>query len=64
MVISANGVASYHGRTSALFEDNPTERRGSNPAPRMPVEWVKKALMAEAAQQREGDRAESTCTDC
>lgn len=52
--ISANGDSSYHGVTSTLFDDESTERLIPQIAadPKMPVEWVKKGLMAEAARQR------------
>lgn len=54
IVFSPNGVSSYHGRTSALFEENINEQRAAtNKSPRMPLEWVKKSLVAEAAQQRQ-----------
>ena len=51
ILVSANGVSSYHGRTSALFEDNVQERPTAHP--RMPDDWVERGLMAEAARQRE-----------
>jgi hypothetical protein len=54
IVVSPNGISSYHGRTSALFEDAAQESRVSvNQTPRMPTEWVQKLLVAEAAQQRQ-----------
>ncbi|CRJ86917.1 hypothetical protein BN1723_000205 [Verticillium longisporum] len=54
MVVSANGVSSYHGRTSALYEDNVQERASAADLhPRMPEAWIEKGLVAEAATQRQ-----------
>lgn len=53
ILVSANGVSSYHGRTSTLFEDNAQERPQANEGrPRLPDDWVEKGLVAEAARQR------------
>lgn len=53
ILVSANGVSSYHGRTSALFEDNVQDRPvGADNHPRMSDEWVERGLVAEAARQR------------
>lgn len=53
IVVSANGVSSYHGRTSALFEESLQERSSAvDLRPRMPDEWIEKGLVAEAARQR------------
>lgn len=53
ILVSANGVSSYHGRTSALFEDNVQERPiAGESCPRMPDDWVERGLVAEAARQR------------
>ncbi len=52
IVVSANGVSSYHGRTSALFEDSVPERLPAGDVqPRMPDDWVERGLVAEAARQ-------------
>lgn len=53
IVVSANGVSSYHGRTSALYEDSVPERQppGDVQQPRMPDDWVERGLVAEAARQ-------------
>lgn len=53
--VSANGDSSYHGVTSTLFDDASTDKPSIQVLadPKMPVEWVKKGLMAEAARQRE-----------
>jgi hypothetical protein len=52
IVFSPNGISSYHGRTSALFEEAaPEQRPPGAPQPRMPSDWVQKSLVAEAAQQ-------------
>ncbi|KAK7947872.1 uncharacterized protein PG986_008758 [Apiospora aurea] len=52
MVVSANGISSYHGRTSTLFEETIQERTSAAEArPRMPDEWIEKGLVAEAAKQ-------------
>ncbi|KAK7980276.1 carbohydrate esterase family 12 protein [Apiospora arundinis] len=52
MVVSANGVSSYHGRTSTLFEETIQERvSAAESRPRMPDEWIEKGLVAEAAKQ-------------
>lgn len=54
VLVLANGKSSYHGRTSALFEDNVQDRLvGQDARPRMPDQWVERGLMAEAARQRE-----------
>lgn len=53
IVVSANGVSSYHGRTSALFEESLQERTSAvDLRPRMPDDWIEKGLIAEAAKQR------------
>lgn len=53
ILVSANGVSSYHGRTSALFEDNVQDRpAGGEHRPRMPDDWVERGLVAEAVRQR------------
>ncbi|TLD23837.1 hypothetical protein PspLS_06355 [Pyricularia sp. CBS 133598] len=52
MVVSANGVSSYHGRTSTLFEEAVQERASAAELNhRMPDEWTEKGLVAEAAKQ-------------
>ncbi|KAI9148194.1 PrpF protein [Paramyrothecium foliicola] len=54
ILVWANGLSSYHGRTSALFEDNIQERPAVNdPRPRMPDDWVERGLVAEAVRQRQ-----------
>ncbi|KAJ4252768.1 hypothetical protein NW762_010674 [Fusarium torreyae] len=54
VLVLANGESSYHGRTSALFEDNTQERPVEQEVhPRMPDHWVERGLIAEAAKQRE-----------
>ncbi|OLN87435.1 Nitrogen assimilation transcription factor nit-4-like protein 9 [Colletotrichum chlorophyti] len=54
IVVSANGVSSYHGRTSALFEESLQERSSAaDLRPHMPDEWIEKGLVAEAAKQRQ-----------
>ncbi|KAM6504683.1 hypothetical protein FSOLCH5_015185 [Fusarium solani] len=54
VLVLANGESSYHGRTSALFEDNVQERTaGQDAHPRMPDRWVERGLIAEAARQRQ-----------
>ncbi|KAH7234230.1 fungal-specific transcription factor domain-containing protein [Fusarium solani] len=54
VLVLANGKSSYHGRTSALFEDNVQDRLvGQDARPRMPDQWVERGLMAEAARQRQ-----------
>ncbi|VUC32375.1 unnamed protein product [Clonostachys rosea] len=54
MLLSANGVPSYHGRTSALFEEVGGDRpmAGSN-KPQVPEEWVEKSLVTKATKQRQ-----------
>lgn len=57
LIHSAEGISSYHGRTSALFEDtNAPEQRAAPPRASMPVDWVQKGLIAEAAQQKQMER--------
>ncbi|UNI25023.1 hypothetical protein JDV02_010731 [Purpureocillium takamizusanense] len=53
ILVSANGVSSYHGRTSTLFEDsNPPDRpAGGDCRPRMSDDWVERGLVAEAVRQ-------------
>ncbi|QGI86942.1 hypothetical protein CEK25_013671 [Fusarium fujikuroi] len=54
VVVLANGESTYHGRTSALFEDNAQERPVEQEVqPRMPDHWVERGLIAEAAKQRQ-----------
>ncbi|KAK2062231.1 hypothetical protein LY76DRAFT_313637 [Colletotrichum caudatum] len=54
IVVSANGVSSYHGRTSALFEESLQERSAAvDLRPRMSDDWIEKGLVAEAARQRQ-----------
>ena len=53
MIFTENGSSSYHGRTSALYEDHLDDRRASNLGRRLPNDWVQKGLVAEAAQQRQ-----------
>lgn len=53
IVVSANGVSSYHGRTSTLFEENPHDRIATEARQRMPEDWIEKGLIAEAACQRQ-----------
>ncbi|RMJ06464.1 hypothetical protein CDV36_013943 [Fusarium kuroshium] len=54
VLVLANGESSYHGRTSALFEENVQDRTvGQDARPRMPDQWVERGLMAEAARQRQ-----------
>lgn len=53
ILVSANGISSYHGRTSALFEDHVPDRQAVlNLPPRMSDDWVQRGLVAEAAKQR------------
>ncbi|KAF4448991.1 hypothetical protein F53441_7641 [Fusarium austroafricanum] len=52
VLVLANGESSYHGRTSALFEDNAPEKPVEQAQPRMPDHWVERGLIAEAAKQR------------
>jgi len=53
--ISPNGDSSYHGLTSTLFDDAPTDQHGHprSADPQVPVEHIRKQLMGEAAYQRE-----------
>lgn len=53
IVVSSNGVASYHGRTSTLFEENFNDRPNSGTTSKVPEEWVEKGLICEAARQRQ-----------
>ncbi|KAH7063913.1 fungal-specific transcription factor [Paraphoma chrysanthemicola] len=53
IVVSANGMSSYHGRTSTLFDESSHDRPSVEAPPRMPEEWVEKGLIAEAARQRQ-----------
>ncbi|KAJ6120456.1 hypothetical protein N7523_004736, partial [Penicillium sp. IBT 18751x] len=53
--ISPNGESSYHGLTSTLFDDAPTDRHGHprSADPQVPVEHIRKQLMGEAAYQQQ-----------
>ncbi|KAJ5658366.1 uncharacterized protein N7484_002015 [Penicillium longicatenatum] len=53
--ISPNGDSSYHGLTSTLFDDAPTDRHGHprSTDPQVPIEHIRKQLMGEAAYQRQ-----------
>lgn len=51
IIFSDDGASSYHGQTSALFEDNIHDRRKHKGVAVAP-EWRQKGLMAEAALQR------------
>ncbi|CEN62016.1 Putative Nitrate assimilation regulatory protein nirA [Aspergillus calidoustus] len=54
ILVSADGVSSYHGHTSAFFEENNQERPpGAERRPRMSDDWVERGLVAEAAKQRQ-----------
>ncbi|KAM3498021.1 hypothetical protein MY10362_008646 [Beauveria mimosiformis] len=54
IITSANGISSYHGRTSALFEDSIPERQPAGDVqPRMPDDWIERGLVAEAARQNQ-----------
>ncbi|KAM3493383.1 hypothetical protein MY3957_003296 [Beauveria namnaoensis] len=54
IVTSANGISSYHGRTSALFEDSiPERQQAGDVQPRMPDDWIERGLVAEAARQNQ-----------
>lgn len=53
IVVSSNGVSSYHGRTSTLYEEHGQDRGAAADAqPRMSDDWIGKGLVAEAARQR------------
>ena len=47
--VADDGRSSYHGQTSALFEIQ--ESSGKATSKRLPSNWVRKALLAEAAIQ-------------
>lgn len=50
------GESNYYGLTSTLFDDSPNDPRNVESVavdPQMPLEWVKRGLMAEATRQRE-----------
>lgn len=58
ILVSANGVSSYHGRTSALFEDNAQDRPvAGEKDTRMPDDWVERGLVAEAVRQRKSSHS-------
>ncbi|PSN68595.1 hypothetical protein BS50DRAFT_586044 [Corynespora cassiicola Philippines] len=46
-------MSSYHGRTSALFEESSYDHSSAEARPKMPEEWTEKGLVAEAARQRQ-----------
>lgn len=57
IVVSPNGMSSYHGQTSTHFEENLQERApAGDTRPRMPDDWIEKGLVAEAAKQRTSSR--------
>ncbi|KXJ90084.1 fungal-specific transcription factor domain-domain-containing protein [Microdochium bolleyi] len=50
----ADGGPSYHGRTSALFEESGAERAALGaPRPVMSDDWIEKGLVADATKQRQ-----------
>jgi len=51
IIFTDDGASSYHGQTSALFEENVLDRSRSKPDA-IPTEWVEKGLVAEASLQR------------
>ncbi|KAG5977143.1 hypothetical protein E4U55_007026 [Claviceps digitariae] len=56
ILMSANGVSSYHSRTSTMYDDNALERTSDNNShthPQVSEEWVERGLVAEAARQRQ-----------
>lgn len=54
ILMSADGVSTYHSRTSTLYEDHAPEKQVEVDArPRISDEWVEKGLVAEAAKQRQ-----------
>ncbi|KAL2854512.1 fungal-specific transcription factor domain-containing protein [Aspergillus pseudoustus] len=54
ILVSADGVSSYHGHTSAFFEEHTQDRpSGLDYRPRMSDDWVERGLVAEAAKQRQ-----------
>lgn len=54
MSFTATGEPSYHGPTSALYDDVAATRSVVQRAPsKVSQEWVQRGLMAEAAQQRQ-----------
>ncbi|KAJ4300840.1 hypothetical protein N0V90_002928 [Kalmusia sp. IMI 367209] len=54
IAVSANGMASYHGRTSTLFDEGSHDRADeTRPSPKMSEEWIEKGLIAEATRQRQ-----------
>jgi len=54
-IVFANGVSTYHGQTSALFEETQPDQP-PEAIPRLPQEWVEKGLVAEAVKQRTSRR--------
>jgi hypothetical protein len=52
-IVTANGMSSYHGRTSTLFDENTHDRSAPEVRPSMPEEWIEKGLLAEATRQRQ-----------
>lgn len=53
-IVIANGMSSYHGRTSTLFDENvhhdgPT----ATVRPKIPEQWIENGLVAEATRQRQ-----------
>ncbi|KAH8129727.1 C6 transcription factor [Trichoderma asperelloides] len=54
ILMSADGVSTYHSRTSTLYEDHAPEKQAEvDTGPRIPDAWVEKGLVAEAAKQRQ-----------
>ncbi|KAJ4381473.1 hypothetical protein N0V86_002832 [Didymella sp. IMI 355093] len=53
-IVTEQGMSSYHGRTSTLFDENAShDRPVSAPRPKMPEAWIENALVAEATRQRQ-----------
>ncbi|CAG9952080.1 unnamed protein product [Clonostachys rosea f. rosea IK726] len=54
MLVSPNGAPSYHGRTSALFEEPGNDWPVADPAkPHMTDDWIEKSLVTRATKQRQ-----------
>lgn len=53
VIITPNGVSSYHGHTSTLYEEQGPDGAGEAPRPRVSDDWISKGLVAEAARQRQ-----------
>ena len=53
-IVTTNGMTSYHGRTSTLFDEHAHhDRPAVETRPKIPEQWIENGLVAEATRQRQ-----------